>query len=211
MPRTVTHRYLDPLDAVWLATAQAMGLNVIRDNEVFAATDGHGTLRLGTPETLDPDDCLAQMLLHEVCHWLVEGEQSLEHPDWGLRNEDERDLWRERATLRLQAALCDPHGLRWFLAPTTDHRPLYDALPEDPLEGAEPRVAARIREALERAERPPWAPHLQRALRATAAIAAAVHEAGAHRLVGPAPPLWALAKVPGRETTRQETAHEERL
>ncbi len=196
MTRRITHRYVDPLDALWLQAAHAMGLRVVRDAEVFAATDGRGTLRLGTPETLGPDDCVAQMVFHEICHWLVEGEAARRLPDWGLDNVTDRDLWREEATLRLQAALLRPHGLRWVLAPTTDHRPRYDALPADPAEGAEPRVAERLALALRRARRPPWAPHLQRALRATADIARLLRTVGADRSVEGPPSLWERYEPP---------------
>ncbi len=206
MTRTVTHRYLDPLEAVWLAAARGMGLHVVRDEEVFASTDGRGTLRLGTTATLDPDDNAAQMIFHEICHWLVEGEGAVHLPDWGLENLDDRDLWRERAALRVQAALSSPHGLRHFLAPTTEHRAFYDALPEDPLQRAEPRVAERVREALARAETPPWAPHLERALRATAVIAGAVRQACAHRVPPSEPPLlWALTHEPVTDPSSPHT------
>ncbi|NLY95693.1 MAG: YkgJ family cysteine cluster protein, partial [Myxococcales bacterium] len=68
--RTPRHAYVDPLDAIWLAVARAFGLRVERSDEVYASTDGEGTLTLGTRETLDPDDCLAQMIFHELCHAL---------------------------------------------------------------------------------------------------------------------------------------------
>src|SRR5690606_19417193 len=100
---------------------------------VFASTDGRRRIVLGAPQTLDADDSLAQMILHELCHALVEGEEALDRPDWGLDNRTDRDLPRERACLRLQAALAAEHGLRTFLAPTTDHRPFYDSLPQAPL------------------------------------------------------------------------------
>ena len=173
--RVAGHRYADPLDHVWLATAARIGLGVVRSPDAFAATDGAGTLVIGTPETLDPDDCLAQMILHELCHALVEGPGSLALADWGLSNVDSRDELREHACLRVQAALVAPHGLRWFLAPTTDYRAYYDGLPPDPLAAAAVSLEWRAIElataAHERAGHPPWAPHLQNALAATAAIA----------------------------------------
>ncbi len=171
--RPVTHRYEDPLDAIWIATADRIGLRIDRSEEVWASTDGRGTLTLGTKSTLDADDCLAQMIFHELCHSLVEGREAFEHPDWGLENEGERDLVREHACLRTQAFLAGRYGLRFLLAPTTDHRAFYDAL-LDPLEGRDPSVAlARI--AVHRAERDPWAPHLFDALSATSRIAMAAH------------------------------------
>jgi hypothetical protein len=171
--RPILHRYEDPLDRVWRAAASGVGLKIERSAECYAATDGRGTLIIGTGETLDPDDCLAQMIFHELCHSLVQGPESFEVPDWGLCNESDRDLPREHACLRVQAFLAGRHGLREVLAPTTDHRAFYDALGADPLEGDDPSVPLARRAAV-RARRAPWAPHLERALAATAAIARAV-------------------------------------
>ena len=53
MSRAITRRYLDPLDAVWLGAAERMGFVVVRSPDVYASTDGHGTLLIGTDETLD--------------------------------------------------------------------------------------------------------------------------------------------------------------
>ena len=78
-PRTATHSYQDPLDALWLATARQLGLAVRRSTDVYASTDGQGVMTLGSHETLDSDDCLAQMIFHECCHWLVEGTASERH------------------------------------------------------------------------------------------------------------------------------------
>ena len=174
-PRQVDHRYVDPLDQVWLETARRIGLRIERSGEVYASTDGSGMLRLGAHATLDADDCLAQMIFHELCHALVEGPASFTHPDWGLDNTGSRDVTREHACLRTQAALAGRHGLRALLAPTTDFRAFYDRLSEDPLAApaAEPSIALAW-EAVRRAGEPPWAPHLESALRATAAIARAV-------------------------------------
>lgn len=193
MERHPTHRYLDPLDAVWLAAARRVGLAVRRSPEAFAAADGVGGLVLGTRETLDPDDCLAQMLLHELCHTLVEGPGAFRRPDWGLENVDDRDVVREHACLRAQAALADRHGLRGLLAPTTDHRAFWDALPSDPLAGDD-ESAALARAAVARSATPPWHPHLAGALEATAAIARAVRDARATEARDPEDPerpsLW---------------------
>jgi hypothetical protein len=127
-------------------------------------------LLLATDEHLDPDDSIAQMIFHELCHWLVQGEQASGERDWGLDNESERDVPREEACLRLQATLAGAHGLRRVLAPTTDFRAFYDALPADPLSPRwEPTTAVAI-SARQRAEKPPWAPHLEEALRATRVV-----------------------------------------
>ena len=141
MKRSSRHVYLDPLDAIWLTVAARIGFQVRRSEEVYASTDGRGIMTIGDPSTLDPDDCLAQMILHELCHSLIEGAQSLREPDFGLDNESERDVVREHACLRLQARLTAEYGLRRVLAPTTDFRSYYDALPEDPFEGADPAIA----------------------------------------------------------------------
>lgn len=218
--RRVSRRYDDPLDRVWLTAAERVGLRVRRSPDAFASTDGRGGLIIGSVETLDPDDCLAQMIFHELCHSLVQGPESFERPDWGLDNESERDLVREHACLRLQAFLSRRHGLRAVLAPTTDHRAFYDALGVDPLAGEDASVPL-ARAGVARAERDPWSPHLAEALEATAAIArvAAAHLPRPPRGVVPedAPPaalpsLWADVTDPlprhptGRFVHATETA-----
>lgn len=198
--RTSLYRYLDPLDQVWLASARRIGLVVERGDDVYASTDGQRTLRIGSTPTLDPDDSLAQMIFHELCHSLVEGPESFAQPDWGLDNTGPRDEVREHACLRLQAHLGGRYGLRAFLAPTTEYRAFWDQLSADPLAPRrEPSVTAAIIGA-QRAEKPPWAPHLHAALAATAEIVAraaafaeattlfAVHE--------PAPPPHASGLAP---------------
>lgn len=172
--REIKQRYSDPLDLVWIHAAELLGITVQRDPEVFAAWDGSGILRIGTPETLDPDDCLAQMVFHEICHWLVEGPSAFDREDWGLVYGREEHEAHEHACLRLQAALADRYGLRQFLAATTDYRRYYDQLPEDPLtaNGAfSDRAAELARGALARAESPPFGPVLDRALGQTRQIA----------------------------------------
>lgn len=173
MSRKIEHRYEDPLDRLWLDTAARIGLEVRRTPDAYASTDGRGTLFVGETATLDADDCLAQMIFHELAHSLVEGPASFAEPDWGLCNETERDLEREYACLRAQAALAGRYGLRAVLAPTTDHRTRFDALPVDPLSGTGGEVT-RARVAVARAARDPWAPHLAAALEATATIVRAV-------------------------------------
>ncbi len=171
--RQVTHHYQDPLDRVWLQCANAVGLRVVRTADAYATTDGRGTLAIATAEHLDADDCLAQMVLHEICHALVQGPDGDGRPDWGLDNQTDRDVPREHACLRTQAALAAPHGLREFLGPTTDFRAYYDELPGDPLSPADHPTVIRARMALVRAQAKPWALALRRALEATAAIARA--------------------------------------
>ncbi len=189
MSRTPGPPYVDPLDLVWTATARRFGLMIVRSDEVFASTDGAGTLTLGTPETLDPDDCLAQMVLHELCHWLVQGTNAAGEADWGLDNDSVRDVHREHACLRTQAALLEPLGLRAVLGPTTDFRSYYDALPSRPLDESteEDPSVPMAREAMRRAGQPEWMP-LHEALDATRRMAQIVQR---YIPAGTAETLWA--------------------
>jgi hypothetical protein len=133
---------------------------------------------------LDADDSLAQIIFHELCHALVAGPEAMRKLDWGLCNEDGRDLVREHACHRLQAALSDRHGLRSLMAVTTEHRPYWDTLPEDPLaNGLDPAIEL-AQAAWLRARRSAWAEALQSALEATARIAAVVRAFTAE------PSLW---------------------
>ena len=114
-------------------------------------------------------------------------------PDFGLDNESERDVLREHACLRLQAWLTDPHGLRQVLAPTTDFRPYYDALPEDPLGGDSPATELASAGA-QRSEQAPWAPHLQKGLEATARVLRVANELDAADPQAAYPPIWSELK-----------------
>ncbi len=181
--RTITLTYQDPLDLIWIQTARSLGVEVERDASVFASWDGAGVLRIGTPETLDPDDSLAQMILHELCHLLVEGPEAIHLPDWGLENDPSKVI-HEHATLRLQAALADTAGLREFFAATTAFRKYYDQLPNSPLEDdGDPAVALALL-AWQRARTERWAEPLDQALRLTADIARIL------KSVAPANSLW---------------------
>ena len=174
--RKIERKYADPVDLIWLHAAAEMGMRIQRSAEVNASWDGHGVLTIGTPETLDPDDCLAQMILHEACHALCEGEQSLQRPDWGLESFNPNKKVREHACLRLQAMFADRYDMRSFYASTTVFRRYYDQLPEDPLgDGDDPAIAI-AREAWTRANNGPWARPLDDALRRTAAIASAIRD-----------------------------------
>lgn len=201
MTRAVDARYVDPLDHIWLTAAAELGLQVRRSTQGYATTDGRGGLAIAPAEELDPDDCLAQIILHEICHALVQGEENFNKPDWGLVNDSDSaqykgDTVREQACLRVQATLLRRYGLRRLLAPTTDFRALYDALPRDPMaavspgpvpkagaaeaataDAADPALALAV-EGLGRAARPPFRKPLHRALRATAEL---------HRLVSKVP------------------------
>lgn len=174
MSRRVSAHYLDPLEAVWVHAARNIGLSVERASDTYASTDGRGRLLLSDAAGMDPDDCLAQMILHELCHALVQGPHLFGAVDWGLDNETDRDVDREHACLRLQAALLEPLGLRQVLAPTTDYRDFYDALPPDPFQ---PRTEhehlsiALARAAYARRHYAPFGPHLEEALLRTERIA----------------------------------------
>lgn len=166
--------YIDPVDQVWLGLAARLEMKVARSGAVFASWDGVDTLTISTADGFDPDDCLAQMIFHEICHALVESPSGLGRPDWGLENIDQRDLIREYACHRLQASLLTPHGLRTMLGPTTEHRSYYDALPADPLAAGDDPAIVIARIAHNKAITGSWAGDIQAALAATAAIAAAV-------------------------------------
>jgi hypothetical protein len=185
--REPTHRYADPVDAIWLECARRTGFRVERSREVYASTDGRRTIIIGSDD-LDADDCLAQMIFHELCHALVQGPDGEGLPDWGLDNTGDRDVPREHACLRLQAYLAGTQGLRNALAPTTDFRAFYDTLPADPLLPRHAPDVALAVAAARRADQPPWGPHLRQALAATAAIAEQAHA------YAPADTLWALAE-----------------
>ncbi len=177
VPRRISHRYLDPLDVIWIETARAIGLKIRRSEQVYASTDGRGTLEIAAPGAFDADDCLAQMIFHELCHSLVQGPDSFRVADWGLDNETARDDVLEHACMRVQAALLEPLGLRRVLGPTTDFRAYYDELGDDPLtpRGNDTDDATVLAgAAYQRAKKRPWAPHLERALEATADIVHAV-------------------------------------
>lgn len=172
--RPILSRYRDPLDLIWLATAQRLGITVRRDPEVFSSSDGHGLLRLSTPEHLDPDDTLAQLIFHELCHWMTNGVESISKEDWGFPVGDDLDA-REHAALRLQAALAQRHGLRGMFGPTGGFRAYYDSIPDDPLapldKGEREREVVELaRQALARADQPPFAPLVAEALAATRAL-----------------------------------------
>jgi hypothetical protein len=190
MQRAVTHRYEDPLDAIWIACAREIGLDIVRSDEVYASFDGKHTLRLCSDASFDADDSLAQMILHELCHGLVAGKKGAAREDWGLSNTDQRDLTLEHACHRVQAALADQYGLRALFAVTTECRPYWDALPLDPLRVGDPDPAVTpARSAFERAHRGPWAAAIQTALMRTARLATTVRDAGAAD-----DSLWALTK-----------------
>lgn len=194
-PRVITHVYLDPLDAIWLQLAREIGWRVERSSEVYASSNGEGLVVLGAPETLDRDDCIAQMIFHELCHACVQGELG-RAPDWGLDNTTERDVVREHACLRLQASLADAHGLREVLAPTTDFRAYYDELEAEPLAGTDPAMVL-AREGRQWLDARSWAERLDDALARTATIATIASGFGVTGDV-----LWTRVRSPTKGSRR---------
>ena len=67
------HRYRDPVDLLWLRAARELGLSLSFSDDVFASYDGRGTRTLCHAAHYDPDDSLAQLVFHELCHALVAG------------------------------------------------------------------------------------------------------------------------------------------
>src|SRR5204863_4592341 len=122
------------IDEIWRRVAARVGFQLTRTTAAYAASDGQGGIAIGETETLDGDDALAQLVFHELCHAITEGDASLRQPDWGLDNVPEHVV-REQACLRVQASLADRFGLRAEMAPTTPFRAYYQALPRDPLAG----------------------------------------------------------------------------
>jgi hypothetical protein len=170
---TLTPLHTPDIDQVWTETAARCGFQVVRGPAAYASSDGRGVILVGSPETLDADDSLAQLILHELCHALVQGEASWHLPDWGLDNTSDRDDVAEAACLRLQAELSDRHGLRELMTPTTEWRRYYGELPADPLLSRDPAdqpACARARAALALVERKQLGPVLEGALAATAAL-----------------------------------------
>ena len=143
--RQINSNYSDPLNIVWTELSKQLGFDIVRDPEVFAAFDGVRVLRIGTPETLDPDDSLGQMVLHELCHALVEGPEAMRTPDWGLDFDNPSHRAHEFATLRLQASFADHVAMRDFFASTTDFRWYFDLIPNDSLHSrVDPDSVSRV-------------------------------------------------------------------
>ncbi len=188
----VTQRYIDPLAQVWLGAARRLGLEVVRSADTYASTDGRGRLTIAIDADLDADDSLAQMIFHEICHSLVEGEASFGVPDWGMDNTGPDHDWREHACLRTQWILTGRHGLRGLFAPTTEFRAFWNTLSGDVLADRTDPSVQRALVALRRAEKPPWAPALHEALVASTQIAGVAHQfTSADRT-----PLWASVEPP---------------
>ncbi len=169
--RTIQQTYQDPIDLIWINAADRIGIKIVRDDEVFAAWDGQGTLRIGTSQTLDPDDSLAQMILHELCHALVEGPQAYCKPDWGLDYDNLDDHCHEHACLRLQAKLADRYGLRKFFASTTDFRDYFEKIPADPLAPGNDQAIELAAKGFHNLNESNWLKPIHEALQQTSMIA----------------------------------------
>ncbi|HJZ84534.1 MAG TPA: YkgJ family cysteine cluster protein [Polyangia bacterium] len=168
------------LDAIWLDAAARLGIPVVRDGDAYVHFDGH-RLHIAPPVDLDADDTLGQLILHELCHALVEGPAARHLPDWGLDNTTDRDRGRELSAVRLQAHLTAAYGLRDLLFPTTEVRAFYFALPADAL-GPDPCA----RQAAARAAAEPWRGPLHDALARTAHLRALPLHASGFPLSGDA-------------------------
>ncbi len=162
-------------DDAWRDVARAYDFGVLREPGAYVAYLGDDMLRVAPYADLDPDDCLAQIVLHELCHFAVEGPASRSEWDWGLNNTDDADAGSELVALRAQAVILDAYGLRQVLAPTTDFRVDYDAFGDgDPLAGAElpEGAAARASAGVERLRSHAGWPALHDALEAVRVLAA---------------------------------------
>ncbi len=179
--------YADPVSQIWLRAAERFGLRVERCDDAYASYDGKGVLFIAKDEHLDPDDSLAQMIFHELCHAAVAGEGAKGMLDWGLGNEDDRDLVLEYTCHRLQAFFARRYGLREFFAVTTDHRPYWDGLPEDPLAAGSDPAIEPARAALQFVRGSELSRILEEALSATRSVADIA------RRHAPSSSLWASA------------------
>src|SRR5512142_1508809 len=91
------------IDEIWRRAAARVGFNVARTDAAYATSDGQGGIAIGAGETLDADDAFAQLVFHEICHAITEGEEALQKLDWGLENVPAHTP-REHACLRVGAA-----------------------------------------------------------------------------------------------------------
>ncbi len=168
------------IEDLWIAAAAELGFRVTRTREAYASSDGCGVIAIGVDDVLDPDDAVAQLIFHELCHAITEGDQALTLADWGLENRPDHVV-REHACLRFAADLAARFGLRAAMAPTTEYRAYYDALPDEPLaaavedEAVAIAVAARARFTSSR-----WRGPVAMALAATAALVQGSDDGATH-------------------------------
>ena len=164
------------IEAIWTAAAERLGLTVARTRDAYASSDGRGVIAIGADDLLDPDDAVAQLIFHELCHAITEGDAALGLPDWGLENRAEHKV-REHACLRFAAELAGRFALRAAMAPTTEYRAYYDALPADPLDESGDEAPAIARRARDRFQGSAWRAPMEDALAQTASL---VRLEGAH-------------------------------
>jgi len=168
------------IEAIWRHAAAQIGFAVERTADAYATSDGRGLIAIGADDVLDADDAFAQLLFHELCHAITEGERAIDSPDWGLDNIPSHQV-REHACLRFGAVLAERFGLRALMAPTTEYRSYYetlaiDALADDPL-APDPAVAIAAA-ARGRFEGSSWRAPIEEALARTAALALQLHPLG---------------------------------
>ena len=182
---TDRYRQLNAVDDAWLGFCERVGFDVTRTSDAFVSYDGEHSLNIAPAGDLDPDDSVAALALHELCHLAVRGDAGFDERDWGLTYLAEGDLSDEYAALRLQRWLASSAGLQELLHPTTEHRPYYDALATVDSGGSTPWPALddprfvgqdeRARALATRGRRwltsQPWWPELCALLRRTAETA----------------------------------------
>ena len=44
--RSISHRYQDPVDLIWIQAAKDLGIKIVRSPDAFATYDGKGTLTI---------------------------------------------------------------------------------------------------------------------------------------------------------------------
>lgn len=164
-------------DALWVASARELGFGVERARGAFVSYDGAGTIAVAPYDEMDPDDHLAQIVVHELAHFAVEGAEARARADWGLDNMSDAHVANELAALRVQAWWCDAHGLRDVLVPTTAFREAWPAIGAAPLAPPAGAWSATI-------EGTRVTPHV-RATAAALAHAAPLREELARSLAGP--------------------------
>lgn len=158
------------VESIWIAAARELGWHVERTSAAYASSDGQRRIILiGVDDVLDADDSVAQLVFHELCHGLVQGPEHWSSLDWGLSNEDDRDVVAEHACLWLQVFLTTPHDLRMEMSPTTEYRPYHDSIAEESLASATDPAATMARAAMTREQSASWLAVLERALAQTRA------------------------------------------
>ena len=65
------------IEAVWRAAVEQLGFAVVRTNEAYATSDGRGAIAIGVDAALDGDDAFAQLVFHELCHAITQGQAAM--------------------------------------------------------------------------------------------------------------------------------------